>query len=90
MLVAERVLGYGGSSWNRQLFPDPERFQEWLHSKNLSLMLNVHDLCGEDHCQCAYPAVAKAVGIDPASKGTVVCAFENEALQEALHTSTGT
>ena len=78
--------GYGGYSWNRQLFPDPERFQEWLHSKNLSLMLNVHDLCGEDHCQRAYPAVAKAVGIDPASNETVICAFENEALQEALHT----
>ena len=78
--------GYGGYSWNRQLFPDPEGFQAWLHARNLSLMLNLHDLCSEDHCQRAYPQVAKAVGIDPSTKQTVVCAFENQALQEALHT----
>ena len=78
--------GYGGYSWNRQLFPDPEGFQAWLHARNLSLMLNLHDLCSEDHCQRAYPQVAKAVGIDPSTKQTVACAFENQALQEALHT----
>eukprot|EP01052_Picozoa_sp_SAG31_P009375 SAG31_NODE_490_length_14932_cov_9.350300_12_plen_456_part_00 len=38
--------GYGGYSWNRELFPDPIEFQAWLHARNLSLMLNLHDLCG--------------------------------------------
>lgn len=79
------LRGYGGYSWNRQLFPQPEEFQGWLHDRNLSLMLNIHGLCGEDHCQRGYSSVAKAVGIDPATNETVVCAFENQAMQEALH-----
>ena len=35
-----------GYNWNRTLFPDPVAFQAMLHSKNLSLTLNVHDQGG--------------------------------------------
>lgn len=78
--------GYGGYSWNHKLFPDPPAFQAWLHRRNISLMLNLHDMCGEDHCQRGYAEVARAVGMDPSTNRTIPCSFENRALQAALAT----
>jgi alpha-glucosidase (family GH31 glycosyl hydrolase) len=78
--------GYGGYSWDRQLFSDPTEFTRWLHDeRNLSLLLNLHDAYGEDHCQRSYAQVARAAGVDPATNRTLACNFENKELQIALH-----
>lgn len=38
--------GWTGYTWNRELFPDPAEFLEWLHGENLKVTLNVHPADG--------------------------------------------
>lgn len=59
--------GWTGYTWNRELFPDPERFLRELHDRGLAVTLNVHPADGVRRHEEAYPQMAEAVGIDPAS-----------------------
>ena len=63
--------GWTGWSWNRTLFPEPAKFLDWLDRRGLRSTFNLHPAdgvrCGED----SYAAVARDMGIDPASKQTV-------------------
>ena len=52
--------------WNRELFPDPAAFLAELHERGLRVTLNVHPADGVRAHEDAYPAVAAAMGIDPA------------------------
>lgn len=63
--------GWTGYTWNRKLFPDPKRFLAWLHRKNMKVTLNVHPADGVRDFEEIYPKMAKAMGIDPASKKPV-------------------
>ncbi len=59
--------GWTGYTWNRDLFADPPAFLRALHERGLKVTLNVHPADGiRAHEEC-YPAVAEAMGIDPAS-----------------------
>lgn len=60
--------GWTGYTWNRELFPDPEGFLAWLHSRGLVVSLNVHPADGVRAHEEAYPRMARAMGIDPASE----------------------
>jgi alpha-glucosidase (family GH31 glycosyl hydrolase) len=77
--------GFGGFTWDRTQVPDPAAFQRWIHARNLSLMLNVHDQCGYDACQRGYAEARAAVPrmARLAANATVPCEFENAALQAA-------
>jgi hypothetical protein len=57
--------GWTGYSWNRDLFPDPEKFLGWLHEHGLRVSLNVHPADGVRPFEDAYPAMAAALGEDP-------------------------
>jgi len=59
--------GWTGYTWNRELFPDPERFLGALHERGLSTTLNLHPADGARRHEDAYPQVAEAMGVDPAS-----------------------
>ncbi|MDE6623075.1 MAG: glycoside hydrolase family 31 protein [Alistipes sp.] len=63
--------GWTGWSWNRTLFPYPEKFLAWLDREGIRSTFNLHPAdgvkCGEDR----YADVARDMGIDPASKRTV-------------------
>jgi alpha-glucosidase len=61
-------LGWSGYSWNRTLFPDPDDFLAKLHAEGLKTTLNLHPASGVEPWEDAYPAMAKAMGIDPATK----------------------
>ncbi len=60
--------GWTGYSWERTLFPDPEAFLSALHDRGLRTTLNVHPADGVRAFEDAYPAMAEALGIDPASR----------------------
>jgi alpha-glucosidase (family GH31 glycosyl hydrolase) len=60
--------GWTGYSWNKLLFPDPNLFLDWLHGNHLKTSLNLHPASGIQPWEDAYPAMAKAMGIDPATK----------------------
>jgi alpha-glucosidase (family GH31 glycosyl hydrolase) len=56
-----------GYTWNRQLFPDPPAFLQWVHDKGLRATLNLHPAQGVQHFEEVYPRFAEAMGVDPAS-----------------------
>jgi alpha-glucosidase len=61
-------LGWSGYTWNKLLFPDPDQFLAKLHAEGLKTTLNLHPASGVQPWEQAYPAMAKAMGIDPATK----------------------
>ncbi|NLL76042.1 MAG: DUF5110 domain-containing protein [Clostridiales bacterium] len=56
--------GWTGYTWNRELFPDPERLISWLHEKKLQVSLNVHPAEGVLAHEEAYEQMADALGVD--------------------------
>jgi alpha-glucosidase len=61
-------LGWTGYTWNNLLFPDPDQFLAKLHAEGLKATLNLHPASGAQPWEDAYPAMARAMGIDPATK----------------------
>ncbi len=60
-------LGWTGYTWNKVLFPDPDKFLAKIHDDGIKFVLNLHPASGVHPWEDAYPAMAKAMGIDPAS-----------------------
>lgn len=54
--------GWTGYTWNRELFPDPQGFLNWLHEKGLRVTLNVHPADGVRAFEESYPAMAAELG----------------------------
>lgn len=63
--------GWTGYTWNRDLFPDPPAFIAWLHRHGLRTALNLHPALGVHPYEDAYPAMARRLGVDPASGETL-------------------
>jgi alpha-glucosidase (family GH31 glycosyl hydrolase) len=61
-------LGWSGYTWNKTLFPDPGQFLAKLHAEGLKTSLNLHPASGVQPWEEAYPAMAKAMGVDPATR----------------------
>ncbi|HTW82057.1 MAG TPA: TIM-barrel domain-containing protein [Terracidiphilus sp.] len=60
--------GWTGYTWNKMLFPYPGLFLKNVHEKGLKATLNLHPASGIEPWEAAYPAMARAMGIDPATK----------------------
>ena len=60
--------GWTGYTWNTELFADPPAFLTELHERGLMVTLNDHPADGVRAYEQAYPAMAEALGIDPASE----------------------
>jgi alpha-glucosidase (family GH31 glycosyl hydrolase) len=61
-------LGWTGYTWNKLLFPDPGEFLKKTHDEGLKATLNLHPASGIQPWEQQYSAMAKAMGIDPATK----------------------
>jgi alpha-glucosidase (family GH31 glycosyl hydrolase) len=61
-------LGWTGYTWNPLLFPDPKAFLDRLHEKGIKATLNLHPASGVEPWEKPYPEMAKAMGIDPATR----------------------
>jgi alpha-glucosidase (family GH31 glycosyl hydrolase) len=61
-------LGWTGYSWNKLLFPDPDRFLAGIHEQGLKATVNIHPASGVQPWEDHYPEMARAMGIDPATK----------------------
>jgi len=61
-------LGWTGYTWNKVLFPDPDAFLKRIHDEGLKATMNLHPASGIQPWEQAYPAMARAMGIDPATK----------------------
>jgi alpha-glucosidase len=65
---SDHDLGWTGYTWNKTLFPDPGVFLARIHAEGLKTTLNLHPASGVQPWEQAYPAMAKAMGIDPATR----------------------
>ena len=59
--------GWTGYTWNRELFPEPDKMIAALHQLGVRVALNVHPAGGVHPHEAAYREMAEAMGIDPAS-----------------------
>ena len=55
--------GWTGYTWNREFFPDPERFMKWLHERGMKVSLNLHPADGIRAYEEMYAEMAEAMGI---------------------------
>jgi hypothetical protein len=81
--------GWTGYTWNRELFPDPPAFLQWVHDKGLRVALNLHPAEGVQAFEEVYPRFAEAMGVDPESGEAIpFCITDKEFVQnyfELLH-----
>jgi hypothetical protein len=80
---AGQRLGWTGYTWDRAYFPDPEAFLGWVHRQGLHTTLNLHPASGIQPHEAQYPAMARAMGIDPATKRYVPFRIEDKHFAEA-------
>lgn len=53
-----------GYSWNRELFPNPPQFLNWLHKNHKKVTLNLHPAAGIRAFEDGYKQVAKDLDLD--------------------------
>lgn len=63
--------GWTGYSWNKELFPDYKGFLKFLKDHHLRTSLNLHPAQGVACHEDMYEEMARACGIDPATKERV-------------------
>jgi alpha-glucosidase (family GH31 glycosyl hydrolase) len=62
------TLGWTGYTWNKLYFPHPTQFLSWVHQQGLKDTLNMHPASGVQPFEERYPEMARAMGIDPATR----------------------
>ena len=60
--------GWTGWTWNKELFPDYRRLLKDLNDDHLKVTLNLHPADGVAYYEEKYPEVARAMGVDSATK----------------------
>ena len=65
---AGQPSGWTGFTWNKNYFPDPKKFLDWTKEKKMEVCLNLHPASGIHPHEDQYEEMAKAMGIDPATK----------------------
>ncbi|HVO34474.1 MAG TPA: TIM-barrel domain-containing protein [Gemmatimonadales bacterium] len=80
---AGQSLGWTGYTWDRAYFPDPDAFLAWTQAQGLRTTLNLHPASGIQPHEAQYPAMARAMGIDPATKRYVPFQIEDKHFAEA-------
>jgi alpha-glucosidase len=64
-------FAWTGYTWNRDLFPDPAAFLDWVHQRGLYATLNLHPAQGVQKHEEIYPQFAALLGHDTASGDAV-------------------
>lgn len=75
--------GWTGYTWNRDFFPDPDRFLNWLHAHDYHITLNLHPADGVRAYEEQYPEMARALGVDPETEFPVRFDFTNKEFIDA-------
>ena len=66
-IPSELGSGWTGYTWNTDLFPDPPAFLQALHDRGMATTLNVHPADGIRRHEAVYAAMARRMGVDPAT-----------------------
>lgn len=79
---ADQGIGWTGFTWNRNYFPHPDKFLQWTADRSLKVCMNLHPASGIQHHEEQYPDMARAMGIDPATKQYVPFDIVNKKFAE--------
>mmetsp|Transcript_20258 Transcript_20258/g.60496 ORF Transcript_20258/g.60496 Transcript_20258/m.60496 type:complete len:969 (-) Transcript_20258:543-3449(-) len=86
----KNCTSWGGFTWNTNLFPDPDGFQDFLHSDRnplghpLATLLNGHPDSGIGPCQANYSAMCRRIGANPADNALLKCNMSSAEWASAL------
>lgn len=76
--------GWTGWTWNKNLFPDYRKFLQYIKEQDLQVTINLHPADGIAPYEVQYPAVAKDLGIDPATKQTIPWVVSDKKFMQAV------
>ncbi|MFT3979599.1 MAG: glycoside hydrolase family 31 protein [Ferruginibacter sp.] len=63
--VMGQKQGWTGYTWNKELFPDPDKFLSWMKEKGIKNALNIHPASGIMPFETEpYSRMVRALGID--------------------------
>ena len=62
--IMGQMKGWCGYTWNKELFPEPEKFLGWMEQNQVKNALNIHANSGILPDEESYPLMAKALGLD--------------------------
>jgi hypothetical protein len=79
-----QIEGWTGYSVYEPLFPTLRAFFERLRRRGIYVNLNMHPAAGVEFHEDAYPAMARAVGLDPSTGATVAFDPANQTYMAAL------
>lgn len=63
--------GWTGYTWEKDLFPEPDKFLCELHEKGLKTALNLHPADGLWSHEGMYEEMAEFMGVDPSTKKSI-------------------
>ena len=63
--------GWTGWTWNKSIFPNPEKFMDYLSDNGLKVTVNLHPADGFDHWEECYPALSESLGRDASDKSRI-------------------
>ncbi|HLB01412.1 MAG TPA: TIM-barrel domain-containing protein, partial [Bacteroidota bacterium] len=75
---AGQQIGWTGYTWNRKLFPSPEKFFAFVHGQGLKTALNLHPASGVPPMEERYGEFAAAYGFDTTGRGYIPFAIEDK------------
>ncbi|UOB18454.1 glycoside hydrolase family 31 protein [Abyssalbus ytuae] len=62
------LKGWTGYTWNKDLFPEPQKFMAWTNKQHLKTALNLHPASGISNMEKHYEEFAGVYGFDTSKK----------------------
>ncbi len=78
------INGWTGWSWNRELFPDPAEFLDWMHKKDLKVTLNLHPAYGVASNEDNFAQFVSELDYQPEDPNNVAWNLENPSFYKSL------
>lgn len=76
--------GWSGWTWNKRLFPNPERLLADLKNENIKLTLNLHPADGFASYEEQYGSLAKDIGMHPTDTTRIPWVSSDKKLMSAV------
>lgn len=76
------TLGWSGYTWNPLLFPHPKEFLAGIHQQGLRVALNLHPASGIQPWDAHFDAMARSMGMNPATTKYVPFDITNKKFAE--------
>ncbi len=80
------AIGWTGYTWNKSLFPEPDKFLKWTNEKQLKTTFNLHPASGIAPWEEKYPEFAKAMNFDTTGNKNIPYECADKKFMENLFT----